>query len=81
MRSSRKASKSQKSHKNSFQFGTATPRAERVSSTPNNEEDDKDDSKSYSHSRHIRIELEQRGDQKKKRKDSYKVKITSFHEY
>jgi len=40
------------------------------------------DTQSYTASRSIRIELEQQLNPKKKdRKDSYKVKITTFREY
>lgn len=78
--SSRSSRKPQKNHKNSFQFGNNTPRNDRYSTNKNNDEC-KDDAKSFTHSRSIRIEFEQKKDldSKKKRKDSYKVKVTSFH--
>ena len=72
-----------KNHKGSFQFGLNNPKAERFSTSNFSNFDDKEDAKSYTHSRSIRIQFQQKTDanQKKKRKDSYKVKVTSFHQY
>ena len=80
---SSKGSRKKKDHKNSFQFGANTPRADRFKGSRFDSSDDNSDSKSFTHSRSIRIEFEQKVDpsKKKKRKDSYKVKVTSFHEY
>jgi hypothetical protein len=49
----------------------------------NDNEEDNFDTKSFTHSKSLRIEFEQKMDPKKRkeRKDSYKVKITTFHEY
>ena len=42
--------------------------------------DDNCDNKSFTHSKSVRIEFNQKvADKKKGRKDSYKVKITTFH--
>ena len=48
-------SRRRKNHKNSFQFGTSTPRNERFSTSGCDPNDDKEDAKSYTHSRSIRI--------------------------
>ena len=53
----------------------------RSSSRSDIDDDDKFDSKSFTHSKSVRIEFEQKMNNKKKknRKDSYKVKVTTFH--
>jgi hypothetical protein len=81
--STRSSKKPKKDHKSSFQFGNNTPRNDRYSTNNSKYDDKDDDAKSFTHSRSIRIEFEQKMDPnlKKKRKDSYKVKVTSFHEY
>lgn len=45
--------------------------------------EDNSDARSYTHSKSIKIEFEQKVDpfKKKQRKDSVKVKVTTFHEY
>ena len=71
-----------RNHKNSFQFGAKRGKQPKVREFDEDEEDKKSDTKSFTASRSIRIELEQQMDPKKKnRKDSYKVKITTFREY
>jgi hypothetical protein len=78
-------------HKSSFQFGnnkysnnrTEKDRTDRFNNHNKSFEDEHGENRSFTHSKSIRIELEQKVDngKNKKRKDSYKVKITTFQEY
>lgn len=66
-----------RSHKNSFQY------ADKEKEKKKYQEEDNSDARSFTHSKSIRIEFEQKMGpfQKKERKDSVKVKVTTFHEY